>query len=108
MDLGAGYEPGDWPAPFVQETLARVAADFAGRPDAPACLARPDGQEAAFPIGPARPEAASTQDAGTQAAGPVTVAGPPAALLAWLIGRDSGAGLAVTGAAAVPVLPSWR
>ncbi len=108
VDLGAGYEPGDWPAPFVQETLARVAADFAGRPDAPACLARPDGQDAAFPIGPARPEAASTQDASTQAAGPVTVAGPPAALLAWLIGRDSGAGLAVTGAAAVPVLPSWR
>ena len=41
-------------------------------------------------------------------AGPVTVAGPPAAVLAWLIGRDSGAGLAVAGAAAVPVLPPWR
>ena len=98
VDLGAGYEPGDWPAPFVQETLARVATDFAGRPDAPACLARPDGQEAAFPIGPAIPGAG----------GPVTVSGPPAAVLAWLIGRDSGAGLAVAGAAAVPVLPPWR
>jgi maleylpyruvate isomerase len=107
VDLGAGYEPGDWPAPFVQETLARVAADFAGRPDAPACLARPDGQDS-FPIGPAIPGAAGPPGAGLQAAGPVTVAGPPAALLAWLIGRDSGAGLVVAGAAAVPVLPPWR
>jgi maleylpyruvate isomerase len=107
VDLGAGYEPGDWPAHFVQETLARVAGDFAGRPDAPACLARPDGQDA-FPIGPATPGAAGPQAAGPQAAGPVTVAGPPAELLAWLIGRDSGAGLAVAGAAAVPVLPPWR
>jgi maleylpyruvate isomerase len=101
VDLGAGYQPCDWPAHFVQPALARVAGDFAGRPDAPACLARPDGQEAAFPIG-AAPEAAGTQ------AGLVTVAGPPAALLAWLIGRDSGAGLTVTGAAAVPALPPWR
>jgi hypothetical protein len=38
----------------------------------------------------------------------VTVSGPPATLLAWLIGRDNGAGLEVTGAAAVPVLPPWR
>ncbi len=55
VDLGAGYEPGDWPADFVGVTLARVATDFAGRPDAPACLAWPDGQDAAFPIGPAGP-----------------------------------------------------
>ena len=26
VDLGAGYEPGDWPADFVQVALARVAA----------------------------------------------------------------------------------
>ena len=38
----------------------------------------------------------------------MTVTGPPAALLAWLIGRDSGAGLEVAGGAAVPVLPPWR
>jgi hypothetical protein len=38
----------------------------------------------------------------------VTVSGPPAALLAWLIGRGNGAGLEVTGADAVPVLPPWR
>ncbi len=108
VDLGAGYEPGDWPADFVQVALARVAHDFAGRPDAPACLARPDGQDAAFPIGPASFQPASTVPASTVPASTVTVAGPPAALLAWMIGRGSGAGLEVAGAAAAPVLPPWR
>jgi maleylpyruvate isomerase len=113
VDLGAGYEPGDWPAGFVQVTLARVAGDFAGRTDAPACLARPDGQDTAFPIGPASTEPhstgpASTGPASTGPASPVTVTGPPTILLAWLIGRDSGAGLTVAGAAALPVLPPWR
>jgi maleylpyruvate isomerase len=103
VDLGAGYQPGDWPADFVRETLARVAGEFAGRPDAPACLARPEGRNAAYPIGPATPHPASP---GLDS--PVTVSGPPAALLAWLIGRDGGAGLEVAGAATVPVLPPWR
>ena len=98
VDLDAGYQPGDWPADFVQVALARVARDFAGRADAPRLLACPDGQEAAFPIGPAGPGPAST----------VTVSGPPAALLAWLTGRDTGAGLEVAGADTVPVLPPWR
>ena len=52
VDLGAGYRPGDWPASFVQANLARVARDFAGRADAPACLARPDGLDAALPDRP--------------------------------------------------------
>jgi maleylpyruvate isomerase len=103
VDLGAGYQPGDWPADFVRETLARVAGEFADRPDAPACLARPEGRDAAYPIGPATPHPASP---GLDS--PVTVSGPPAALLAWLIGRDGGAGLEVAGAATVPVLPPWR
>src|SRR5215470_6503891 len=35
--------------------------------------------------------------------------GRPAALLAWLLGRDSGTGLQVSGQAdAPPVLPAWR
>ena len=98
VDLDAGYRPADWPASFVAANLARVARDFAGRGDAPACLARPDGLDAVYPIGPLPQEQASQ----------VTVSGPPAALLAWLIGRDNGAGLKVTGAGAVPVLPPWR
>jgi maleylpyruvate isomerase len=103
VDLGAGYQPRDWPADFVQVALARVARDFAGRPGAPACLARPDGHAAGFPIG-----AASAGPSTTGPATTVTVSGPPGALLAWLIGRDSGAGLEVEGAATVPALPPWR
>jgi maleylpyruvate isomerase len=98
VDLGAGYGPGDWPADFVQAALARVAADFAGLPGVPAILARPDGHDAVFPLGPAAGGPAGT----------VTVTGPPAELLAWLIGRDSGAGLEAAGGAAMPVLPPWR
>ena len=113
VDLGAGYQPGDWPADFVQVALARVARDFAGRADAPRFLACPEGQAAAFPIGPATPGAASAGPASAGPASPrpadtVSVSGPPAALLAWLTGRDSGAGLEVAGAATVPVLPPWR
>jgi maleylpyruvate isomerase len=110
VDLGAGYQPGDWPPDFVQVTLARVARDFAGRPDAPACLARPDGLDAAFRIGPAStgPGPASRGPGGLGPGRQVIVSGPPAALLAWLTGRDGGAGLEVAGAGAVPVLPPWR
>jgi hypothetical protein len=38
----------------------------------------------------------------------VLVHGSPASLLAWLIGRDGGSGLRVSGGAALPVLPPWR
>ena len=101
VDLGAGYGPGDWPADFVQATLARVAADFAGRAGCAGLPGPPGWPDAAFPIGAGGP-------GGAGAASPVTVSGPPAALLAWLIGRGDGAGLSIAGAAAVPVLPPWR
>ena len=118
VNLDAGYRPADWPAGFVAANLARVARDFAGRGDAPACLARADGLDDVYPIGPARQDPArpgprrtgprSTGPRSTGQATQVTVSGPPAALLAWLIGRDNGTGLKVTGAGAVPVLPPWR
>ena len=77
VDLGAGYRPGDWPAGFVTATLARVAGDFAGRADAPACLARPDGLDA-FPIGPADPGLDSMGPASTGPAstGPASTGRP--------------------------------
>jgi maleylpyruvate isomerase len=92
-DLGAGYAPPDWPAPFVADQLERAAGQFAGRDDVPACVIEVAGTGQRFAIGPA--------SAG-QATGAVTVAGPGCWLLAWLIGRDAGAALSVSGGPAGP------
>jgi maleylpyruvate isomerase len=98
VDLAAGYAPSDWPADFVADALHRVAGSFTGRDDAPCCLVWAEGAPHGYRIGPA----------GT-ASPPVVVRGQPAALLAWLLGRGSGAGLQVSGQAdGPPVLPAWR
>ena len=98
VDLAAGYRPGDWPAGFVAEALPRGARSFAGRADAPACLVRADGSPDSFRIGQDEPDVP-----------PVVVHGPPADLLAWLLGRDDGSGLQVPGGLATPpALPAWR
>jgi maleylpyruvate isomerase len=97
-DLAAGYTPGDWPGDFVADALARVADSFAGRDDAPRCVLWPRGAPLGYRIGP--------ESGGSP---PVMVTGPPAELLAWLLGRSSGATLRVLGAAATaPALPPWR
>lgn len=97
VDLAAGYRPGDWPEEFVTAGLREVAGEFTGREDTPPCLLQPDGSGSGpLPIGPERP-----------AAPQVLVQGPPASLLAWLIGRDDGSDLRVPGGAALPVLPPW-
>jgi maleylpyruvate isomerase len=98
VDLAAGYAPSDWPADFVADALPRVADSFTGRDDAPCCLVWAEGAPHGYRIGPA----------GT-ASPTVVVGGQPAALLAWLLGRGSGAGLRVSGQAdRPPVLPAWR
>jgi maleylpyruvate isomerase len=96
VDLGSGYQPGEWPAEFVADALPRVAGSFAGRPDMTACRLAPDGWPDSFLVGPAGPD---TTD--------VVVHGAPGRLLGWLSGRADGTGLQVTGAAAVPVPPPW-
>jgi maleylpyruvate isomerase len=97
VDLAAGYSPGDWPEDFVTEALPRVAESFAGRADAPCCLAWAEGTTKPFRIGP--------QQTG---APPVIIHGRPADLLAWLLGRDSGAGLTLASGEVVPEVPPWR
>ena len=86
-DLGAGYAPPDWPAPFVADQLERAAWLFAGRDDIPACVIEVTGTGQRFAIGPA--------SAG-RVTGAVTVAGPGCWLLAWLTGRDDGTALMVS------------
>ena len=99
VDLAMGYRPGDWPEEFVTASLTAVAGEFTGREDTPSCLLQPDAPGAGpLQIGP-----------GHSATQPVLVHGPPASLLAWLTGRDSGSGLRVSpDGAALPVLPPWR
>jgi maleylpyruvate isomerase len=103
VDLGGGYAPRDWPAPFVADELERVIGDFARRDDVPVCVLEVAGTGQRFMLG-----------SGGGAA--TTVTGPARWLLAWLTGRDAGAMLSVgTGqepAAArpgvPPKLPEWR
>jgi maleylpyruvate isomerase len=97
VDLAAGYSPADWPDVFVSGALPRVAGSFTGREDTPCCQVWAEGAPHGYLIGP--------QGSGSP---PVVVYGPPADLLAWLLGRSSGATLRVTGAAVTaPALPAW-
>jgi maleylpyruvate isomerase len=101
VDLATGYRPANWPEEFVTDNLPEVAGSFAGREDTPSCLLEPDGGGfGRLRIGPAGPEQPATPG--------VFVSGPPVTLLAWLIGRDDGGGLRVSGDAVLPVLPPWR
>jgi maleylpyruvate isomerase len=108
VDLGAGYRPADWPAPFVADELERVTGQFAGRDDMPPCLLELSDTGQRLVLGP--PGAP-----GHVREGEVTVCGPAGLMLAWLIGRDPGRALQVRsgqepagGASALPPkLPNW-
>jgi maleylpyruvate isomerase len=96
VDLATGYRPADWPAEFVARHLPRVASAFRGRDDVPGCRVLPAGASDSLPVGP---------DGGP---GAPVVTGPPADLLAWLLGRGSEESLTVPAGGALPVLPAWR
>ncbi|TMQ90233.1 maleylpyruvate isomerase family mycothiol-dependent enzyme [Actinomadura soli] len=76
VDLDAGFMPRDWPAAFTSRTLDGVVASFARRADAPRLLllATDTGRD----LGEGEDD------------GVVTVTGPEASLLAWLMGRSGG------------------
>lgn len=94
VDLGVGYDPADWPQPFVTYCLQQVAISFAG-PRSPAVTLQSADVPVIVRIGPAGERPATT------------VTGPAAMLLAWLTGRSSGAGLTAEPAGPLPALPSW-
>ncbi len=97
VDLAAGYSPAGWPDDFLLEALPRVAESFAGRDDAPPCVVWAEDTKGSFRLGP--------EQAGPP---PVTIYGQADDLLAWLLGRGSGARLTVAGGGTLPALPPWR
>jgi maleylpyruvate isomerase len=94
VDLGLAYAPADWPEDFATYALGQVAVSFAG-PHSPAVTLRSSDTQQTVQIGPAGAQPAAT------------VTGPVRALLAWLTGRSTGAGLTAVPAGPLPVLPSW-
>lgn len=95
VDLNAGYQPADWPAPFLARILRQATVDMnrittaATEPTAAFELHATDTDFTGI-VGTETPTA--------------TIAGPAAALAAWLLGRSDGSDL--TGN--LPTLPAWK
>jgi maleylpyruvate isomerase len=83
VDLGVGYSVDDVPAAFIERQLANMARRFDGHPGIPAPIELRTEDGVTWHTG-----APADGDAKT-----VVVAGSPTALVAWLTGRSSGAGL---------------
>jgi maleylpyruvate isomerase len=91
VDLDAGYRPADWSDAFTLHLLHEVASNFADRGPG----VRVSGSDVDF-----------TAVMGSSAS--TTVSGPARELVAWLIGRASGAGLTVDPPGPLPPVPTWK
>lgn len=89
VDLNVGYTPQDWPADFVARLLAQSVGELSPKVDSARTLTATDTGYTAV-LGTGDPVAA--------------VAGPAAALTAWLIGRSPGTGLSGD----LPSLGAWK
>lgn len=89
VDLDAGYSPADWPEAFVSRALREALRAVGRRDDVPAFTAVFDGAREAVGGG-----------------GDFAVHGSAQALLAWLTGRSTGAGLRLEPAGQLPVIPA--
>jgi maleylpyruvate isomerase len=83
VDLDAGHTAADLPEDFAARELAWIVADLAAHEGVAPVRLRDTGSGAVWDLGAAEePE--------------LTVAGPTRALLAWVSGRATGAGLDVS------------
>jgi maleylpyruvate isomerase len=98
VDLAAGYGPADWPEWFVAEQLYRVTGVLDAIPDTPAAVLADTSAERQYIL---RPDL--VRDAPAR-----VVSGPGHALLAWLLGRASGAALSADPAGPLPAIPAYR
>lgn len=95
VDLAVDYTPAHWPAEFTDPQIDVVAASIADADGAPAARIHPDTRDEPIALGPA-------------GSGVVEIRGPEPALLAWMIGRTGGDGLAVEPHGPLPPLPGWK
>ena len=103
VDLGLGYTFRDWPAAFVADQLERTLGSLADLRTSSAVPGRWGVGRWLVEVG----ESVVVTEGADGAAG--AVAGEEAALLAWLLGRESmaSAGLVMSGDPAVAALPEW-
>jgi len=94
VDLAAGYEPADWPEWFVTGELYRITGDLAVNPQTPVAILNDVGTGRQYLL---RPGEASELE----------ISGSGHGLLAWLLGRDSGAALSADPAGPLPTIPSY-
>ncbi|WBB64712.1 maleylpyruvate isomerase family mycothiol-dependent enzyme [Streptomyces sp. WMMC500] len=95
VDLAAGYTLDQLPEDFVTREIEFLSARFAGNEEVPPLsLHAPGGQT--WTTGAAR---------STGTGGPVRVTGAPYALMGWLAGRTTGAGVRTEDGAVLPTLP---
>lgn len=97
VDLDAGVTPDDWPDEVTARVLAEAALSIGPRVEEPVTLVVDGDDGAPIVLGGAAGEAAPQ----------ARVRGTRSDVLAWLIGRSPGTGLAVTGASTLPRLPAW-
>jgi maleylpyruvate isomerase len=90
LDLDAGYSASDWPSPFALKILESVVPAFELRGISPITLLPTDVDARIEVSGGSKVEAR----------------GPASALATWLLGRDDGSALSVTGGP-LPSPPAW-
>ncbi|HEY3926421.1 MAG TPA: maleylpyruvate isomerase family mycothiol-dependent enzyme [Acidothermaceae bacterium] len=90
LDLDAGYTASDWPSPFALRILVAVLPPFELRGIEPVTLV-PSDVDLRIDL---------------SGGSPVEVHGRASALATWLLGRDDGSTLSVTGGQ-LPTPPAW-
>ncbi|WP_218005171.1 maleylpyruvate isomerase family mycothiol-dependent enzyme [Actinomadura macra] len=98
VDLAAGYGPADWPESYVRWALTSTLDDLSALPEkhrgglaGHRLIATDSGESAELGWAPGGPEAS----------------GSGRALLGWLSGRSSGAGVALRPDGPLPAPPPW-
>jgi maleylpyruvate isomerase len=94
VDLAAGYAPEDWPAWFIADMLDDVVRRLADEPNSLSAVLTDTVTGRQLILSP-------------DAAPELAVSGPGHLLLAWLIGRDDGAGLSIDPSGPLPEVPPF-